>query len=55
MYQVIFKENDVRQTYVGQIVKNKKRGANYVSKIMLTPDCFKELCMISQTDKAKRD
>ena len=26
---------------------------NYVSKIMLTPDCFKELCMISQTDKAK--
>ena len=35
------------------LVKNKKRGANYVSKIMLTPDCFKELCMISQTEKAK--
>ena len=35
------------------LVKNKKRGANYVSKIMLTPDCFKELCMLSQTDKAK--
>ena len=32
------------------LVKNKKRGANYVSKIMLTPDCFKELCMLSQTD-----
>jgi len=35
------------------LVKNKKRGANYVSKIMLTPDCFKELCMLSQTEKAK--
>jgi phage anti-repressor protein len=35
------------------LVKNKKRGANYVSKIMLTPDCFKELCMLSQSDKAK--
>jgi phage anti-repressor protein len=35
------------------LVKNNKRGANYVSKIMLTPDCFKELCMLSQSDKAK--
>jgi len=35
------------------LVKNKKRGANYVSKIMLTPDCFKELCMLSQSEKAK--
>jgi len=35
------------------LVKNKNRGANYVSKIMLTPDCFKELCMLSQTEKAK--
>ena len=35
------------------LVKNKNRGANYVAKIMLTPDCFKELCMISQTEKAK--
>jgi len=35
------------------LVKNKSRGANYVSKIMLTPDCFKELCMLSQTEKAK--
>ena len=35
------------------LVKNKKRGANYVSKIMLTPNCFKELCMLSQTEKAK--
>ena len=35
------------------LVKNRNRGANYVSKIMLSPDCFKELCMISQTEKAK--
>ena len=35
------------------LVKNKKRGANYISKILLTPDCFKELCMLSQTEKAK--
>ena len=35
------------------LIKNNNRGANYVSKIMLTPDCFKELCMISQTSKAK--
>ena len=35
------------------LVKNKNRGANYVSKIMLTPDCFKELCMLSQSNKAK--
>jgi phage anti-repressor protein len=35
------------------LIKNNKRGANYVSKIMLTPDCFKELCMLSQTEKAK--
>jgi len=35
------------------LVKNKKRGANYVSKIMLTHDCFKELCMVSQSEKAK--
>ncbi len=35
------------------LIKNNNRGANYVSKIMLTPDCFKELCMISQTNKAK--
>jgi phage anti-repressor protein len=35
------------------LIKNKNRGANYVYKIMLTPDCFKELCMLSQSDKAK--
>jgi len=35
------------------LIKNNKRGANYVSKIMLTPDCFKELCMLSKSEKAK--
>jgi len=35
-------------------VKNKNgRGANYVELIKITPDCFKELCMLSQTAKAK--
>ena len=35
------------------LIKNKNRGANYISKIMLTPDCFKELCMLSKSEKAK--
>ena len=35
------------------LVKNKNRGANYVSKILITPDCFKDICMLSQTAKAK--
>ena len=34
-------------------IKNKNRGSNYTEIIYLTPDCFKELCMISQTKKAK--
>jgi phage anti-repressor protein len=29
------------------------RGSNYVSKILVTPDCFKDICMLSQTAKAK--
>jgi len=35
-------------------VKNTNgKGANYVAKIMVTPDCFKDICMLSQTAKAK--
>jgi phage anti-repressor protein len=34
-------------------VKNKNRGSNYVDHILITPDCFKEICMISFTKKAK--
>ena len=35
------------------LVKNKNRGANYVSKIMLTPNCFKKLCILSHNERAK--
>jgi hypothetical protein len=35
------------------LVKNKNRGANYMSKIILTTNCFKELCLISQNERAK--
>jgi phage anti-repressor protein len=31
----------------------RSRGASYVHKITLTSNCFKELCMLSRTDKAK--
>lgn len=37
-----------------KVINKKGKGANYVEIIKLTPDCFKELCMISQTDKAKQ-
>ena len=41
--------------YVISKVKNTNRttGAAIRDLIMITPDCFKELCMISQTSKAK--
>lgn len=32
---------------------NKNNRVHVVEKILVTPDCFKELCMISQTPKAK--
>ena len=36
-------------------IKKQKngRGANIFDKILITPNCLKELCMISQTHKAK--
>jgi phage anti-repressor protein len=35
-------------------IKNKNgNGANWVDLIHITPDCFKSLCMLSQTAKAK--
>jgi len=35
-------------------IKNKNgNGANWVDLIHITPDCFKSLCMLSQTSKAK--
>ena len=46
------------QNYDYIIEKEKRRhknykGGNLVEIITLTPDCFKELCMLSQTAKAK--
>lgn len=31
----------------------KSNGASFYEEILITPNCFKELCMISQTKKAK--
>lgn len=36
-----------------RLTKKTKNGGTYYDKIMITPNCFKELCMISQTAKAK--
>jgi hypothetical protein len=36
-----------------KVMNKNRRGANYVSKILITPDCFKDICMLSQTAKAK--
>ena len=44
---------DIDYTEEKVLVKNRNRGANYVSKILITPDCFKDICMLSQTAKAK--
>lgn len=38
---------------IERLTKNKKSGGTFFYKIMITPNCFKELCMISQTTKAK--
>ena len=41
---------------IKQIKKNhlNKAGATRFEEILITPDCFKELCMISQAEKAKQ-
>jgi len=45
---------DIDYTEERILIKNKNgSGANYVAKIMITPDCFKDICMISMTAKAK--
>jgi phage anti-repressor protein len=36
-----------------KVMNKNNQGANYIENIMITPNCFKELCMISQTPKAK--
>jgi phage anti-repressor protein len=53
---VLTKHFELGMDYTLKTIKQNnsvRSGANYVEKIMLTPDCFKELCMISQTAKAK--
>jgi phage anti-repressor protein len=46
-------KKDIDYTEEKVKVMNKNRGSNYVSKILVTPDCFKDICMISMTEKAK--
>ena len=36
-----------------QIMHNNRKGSTRKELILLTSDCFKELCMLSQTKKAK--
>lgn len=44
------KEFDYNETRTTK--KHSKGGAKFI-QILITPNCFKELCMISQTEKAK--
>lgn len=46
-------KKDIDYTEEKVKVMNNNRGSNYVSKILVTPDCFKDICMISMTEKAK--
>lgn len=47
-------ENDYDYKITIEKVKNKNgKGANYVENILLSSDTFKELCMISNTPRAK--
>ena len=36
------------------ITKNANGSGNHYEKITLTPDCFKEICMMSRTEKARQ-
>lgn len=54
--RLLIKHFEEKMDYTITTIKQNntvRSGANYVEKIMLTPDCFKELCMVSQTAKAK--
>lgn len=48
-----FSENIDYSIKKNKIYNSDNHGANYVEEIMITPDCFKNLCMISLTAKAK--
>lgn len=46
-------KNNIDYKIIKTKIKNKNRGSNYVDKIYVTSNCFKELCMLSLTPKAK--
>ena len=46
-------EKDFDYTFEKKHIKRKTTGATTVSIIFITPNCFRELCMLSQTIKAK--
>lgn len=48
-----FRENVDYTITTVKVKNNGGNGTHYVEDIKLTPDCFKELCMMSQTKKAK--
>jgi phage anti-repressor protein len=46
-------EKDFDYSIEKKHIKRKTTGATTVNEIYITPNCFRELCMISQTTKAK--
>jgi phage anti-repressor protein len=63
---LITNKSDIKKILISKFIENidytikkiKKthttyRGASLYEEILITPDCFKTLCMISQTEKAK--
>ena len=54
--KVLVKHFDLDYDYSIEKIKKKQinsRGATIYEKILITPNCFKELCMVSNTKKAK--
>lgn len=54
--KILIKHFDEKFDYTIEKIKKKQinsRGATIYEKILITPNCMKELCMISQTTKAK--
>jgi len=54
--KLLVKKFDINFDYsIEKIIKKQvnSRGATVYEKILITPNCMKELCMVSQTAKAK--
>ena len=54
--KVLIKHFELEYDYSIEKIKIKQinsNGANISEKILITPNCFKELCMVSNTKKAK--